>query len=368
MPRPRMGGDELSHALNVVPMPAPRASVLFPPNRDHEFFALADAVPFAHADTAFSWANAWWLAEAALLAYDDPANVCRAFARGGFEVCGGAPLTAGAVQCYVVRNDAAVIVAFRGTEVVHRDSERGYIAKSVDVVSDIVTNMKVAPHELEGGAWVHEGFHAALEGILEPQLRPVLQSVRGHRSLWLTGHSLGGALAAVGCHYLSHVRGAYTFGAPRVGDARFVQSLQTPLWRLVNNADLVTRVPPARPDPALTWLTAGYAHAGTAVHLDGDAVRFDVSDEAEPPALLSDAVAMVSTPSRAWRRLREQLTRSLTGAGDLSELVASLRPGDGVREVMQGLVDHAPLYYALKTRNALIRSLEQAGNARREDG
>lgn len=347
----------MTYALNVVPMPAPRASVVFPPNRDHDFFALADAVPFAHADAAFSWANAWWLAEAALLAYDDPINVARVFARGGFELCGDAPLSAGAAQCYVVRNEMAVIVAFRGTEVLHRASERGFLAKSVDVVNDIVANIKVAPHELEGGAWVHEGFHAALEDIVATQLQPTLQAVRDHRSLWLTGHSLGGALAAVGCHHLSHVNGAYTFGAPRVGDARFVQSLRAPIWRLMNDMDLVSCVPPARPGPGLAWLKAGYAHAGTAVHLDGDEVRFDVRDEAQPPALLNDALSVVSAPSLAWRRLRERLG----GFEDLSGLLASLRPADGVREVVHGLIDHAPLYYALKTRNALVRSLLPMG-------
>ena len=47
-----------------LPLPAPRRRALFPPNREHQFFQLAAEAPFLAGATGFSWANAWWLAEA----------------------------------------------------------------------------------------------------------------------------------------------------------------------------------------------------------------------------------------------------------------------------------------------------------------
>jgi triacylglycerol lipase len=167
-------GSGPMNELAIASIPKPNAKVIFPPNRDHAFFALADKIPFDHAAADFSWANAWWLAEAALLAYDDPGNVCAHFEVAGFEVCDAELLSEGAAQCYVVRNEHAVVVAFRGTETIHRSSDRSFLEKTVDVVNDVVANVQVAPHWLDEETWVHRGFHSALEGILEWQLRPLL--------------------------------------------------------------------------------------------------------------------------------------------------------------------------------------------------
>ena len=102
----------LMNALTTVAIPKPNAKIIFPPNRDHAFFALAEQIAFDDAASDFNWANAWWLAEAALLAYDGPGNVCVHFEHAGFELCDAELLSEGAAQCYVVRNAQAVVVAF----------------------------------------------------------------------------------------------------------------------------------------------------------------------------------------------------------------------------------------------------------------
>ena len=73
--------------------------------------------------------------------------------------------------------------------------------------------------------------------------------------IFVTGHSLGGALATLGAAYLSGwgLAACYTFGAPRVGNKEFSSSLQTPIYRVVNPLDTVPHIPtPLR----------GYRHAG----------------------------------------------------------------------------------------------------------
>jgi triacylglycerol lipase len=69
----------------------------------------------------------------------------------------------------------------------------------------------------------------------------------GHLPLFITGHSLGGALATVAAKKLANPAGiaaCYTFGSPRVGDEEWISSIKTPIYRIVNAADCVTMLPP----------------------------------------------------------------------------------------------------------------------------
>ncbi len=90
-------------------------------------------------------------------------------------------------------------------------------------------------------------------------------------TLWLTGHSLGGALAALaGAAFgmwsdapIRTVNGIYTFGQPRVGLFRFCGNydhlLSRKTFRFVNNKDLVPRVP---------FRGFDYADIGQMIHFD----------------------------------------------------------------------------------------------------
>ena len=64
--------------------------------------------------------------------------------------------------------------------------------------------------------------------------------------LFITGHSLGGALALLATKLVArNVDGAcYTFGAPRVGNYEYFRFIKTPVFRIVNSSDIVPRVPP----------------------------------------------------------------------------------------------------------------------------
>jgi hypothetical protein len=63
----------------------------------------------------------------------------------------------------------------------------------------------------------------------------------------ITGHSLGGALATIAAKRLTFkngISGCYTFGSPRVGNDLWISTIRTPIYRVVNAADVVTMLPP----------------------------------------------------------------------------------------------------------------------------
>ncbi len=136
---------------------------------------------------------------------------------------------AGATAGAVGVEDVAIL-AFRGTA----------------SIRDWLSNVKFLQKDAEG-AEVHWGFQGAFKAV-EPAIRRNLGPlVKGGRTLYLTGHSLGGALALIATREMaSDSYGAcYTFGSPRVGRFGFALDIKTPIYRVVNANDLIPRLPPA---------------------------------------------------------------------------------------------------------------------------
>ncbi len=205
--------------------------------REHPFVARPPAAPGHHP------LNAWWLAELSLLAYNEPDEIASEL--GKVDITLAKPLKGKITQGFVAERDDCVIVALRGTElfVPRRDQDlrlalqaiRGTI---VDSVTDARFGLVEAPDPARGR--IHAGFLAALDEIFG-DLRDL--PLRG-RALWLTGHSLGGALAILAAARLpaGRVQGVYTFGAPSVGDARFGKAFPARSVRFVHGSDWVTRL------------------------------------------------------------------------------------------------------------------------------
>lgn len=97
---------------------------------------------------------------------------------------------------------------------------------------------------------VHVGFRDGVAAV-EPAVARFVALASTRRAVWVTGHSLGGALALLGAARLKAANISpfvYTYGQPRVGLADFAEryALELPerTWRFVNQMDIVTRIPP----------------------------------------------------------------------------------------------------------------------------
>ncbi len=134
--------------------------------------------------------------------------------------------------------------AFKGTSgalVFRKLSTFGYIARGVGqfsnevliatrgtaTLADWITDGNIAVQIGPGGLPVHAGFHETWKSFAED----IKAFFREHNPtrVHCVGHSLGGALAALGADYVS-ARGIaqvelYTFGSPRVGDGLFARSV-----------------------------------------------------------------------------------------------------------------------------------------------
>ncbi len=137
-------------------------------------------------------------------------------------------------QAILVSFNDALILAFRGTEATS--------------IKDIKTDARGKTIACETGGKMHTGFKEAFDEVgydIEEKLK---EDEFKDRPLFVTGHSLGGALATVAAKKLSHkggLAGCYTFGSPRVGDEEWIENIKTPIYRLVNAADCVTMLPPS---------------------------------------------------------------------------------------------------------------------------
>lgn len=97
---------------------------------------------------------------------------------------------------------------------------------------------------------VHEGFFGQLDAI-HGKVVAELAKAPG-KPLYVTGHSQGGAVAALATKRLElsgfTVTETYTFAAPRPGNSDFGASIVTPVFRFEFGNDIVPHVPPILTD------------------------------------------------------------------------------------------------------------------------
>lgn len=193
-----------------------------------------------------TWPVAATLATISEAAYLPPVNADEKFRDLGFQEC--MPIVAGSMIGYVVSADEVTVVVFRGTD--------------FGEASDWLANLDLTVHPTEHGG-IHAGFYDAYLS-LQFQVEKLLDR-RKPKHLWVTGHSLGGAIA-VACAYdivsgdKYPLDGVVTFGQPMLAQRDLAEYLDRELLgryaRFVNEADVVPRVPPNFvPCGSLVWFT-----------------------------------------------------------------------------------------------------------------
>ena len=158
-------------------------------------------------------------------------------------------------EAYIVEDASDIIIVCRGTQP----------KQWSDISADLSIN-RVTPYN--GSGKVHVGFKSYADKLWDPLVHAISTTKNAERKvLWITGHSLGAAMATLIARRcaiedtLQTPRALFTYGSPRVGDKTYVAELDklVPHHRWVNSGDIVTKVP----------LPPFYAHSGTMHHIDG---------------------------------------------------------------------------------------------------
>lgn len=191
--------------------------------------------------------NAYTLAHLANAAYSDGPQDHASFQETIFEDVDtfGDDNTFG----FVTSNEEHVVLAFRGT----------------DDLRDWITNMTFAV--VAGPEWqgrVHKGFAGALDFVWASIRALLKKRWTNGQTFWITGHSLGGALATLATKRLPtgwKPFATHTFGQPRVGEQKFSGNYGFKHHRFVNNDDIVPTLP-SRLIP-VAFPPAFYTHVDT---------------------------------------------------------------------------------------------------------
>ncbi len=147
---------------------------------------------------------------------------------------------------FVARNDDVTWVVFQGTDPLH--------------LSNWVSDFNFLPNR----KGIHQGFDEALDVVWNDITKALKQSQPIPR-LFITGHSLGAALAALCAHRVTNELGlvpeaVFAFGMPRVATPAFAAAYNKQLgsrtYRLIHGDDIVPTIPPTR---------FGFCHVGRCV-------------------------------------------------------------------------------------------------------
>jgi pimeloyl-ACP methyl ester carboxylesterase len=298
-PAAKKDGNKQADTATVAEAPGAR-SVLQSVSVDQLTFDKLDS--FNERNFGYDPVNYYWCARLAMLAYEEPAltlDMLQDFGAGGELIDHGPSGT----QCLVAYTPKAIILAFRGTEMAIQDW-------ATNAAFDQADYSALGLNATQQG---HQGFFNALFGSSKPGdgnawtlIAQSIDKIPNHERLplWLTGHSLGGALAVLAALKLANnaagIGAIFTFGQPRVGNAQLATFLDSRFpqkyFRSINHRDIVPRVPFVQTFNRHDLKQPHeYAHAGRALYFNDvgkaimdpplwyrkiDALGMDLGDEA----------------------------------------------------------------------------------------
>lgn len=141
---------------------------------------------------------------------------------------------------YVMESKNRIIIVFRGTE------------DLFDIISDFDFRQVTYPFVKEAGK-THSGITSIYRKYIRSHLVSILQGLSKRKKLYITGHSLGGALATLAALDIAvntkfNTPTVISFGSPRVGNSDFVLAFNQHISRsirVVNINDFIPKFPPS---------------------------------------------------------------------------------------------------------------------------
>lgn len=190
------------------------------------------------------------------LAYKEPADIEAEIKNLGFNNFRFVKNDLTNTQCFLCSKENIVYLSFRGT--------------TFDDWEDWATNLDCEFVDCKFGQFF-KGFWLDVESVYDEILGVLVAHIVQNRKLIITGHSQGaGDAAAMGVRMLGEHRDVFRvihYGGPRVvdSDAAYYLDRHFPdvFYRIVNNNDLVTRVPPR---------VFGFSHFGNLGYFTEDGV------------------------------------------------------------------------------------------------
>ncbi|MGV2831383.1 lipase family protein [Myxosarcina sp. GI1(2024)] len=155
---------------------------------------------------------------------------------------------------FALKSDAHNIVVFRGTQ------------EPAEWVGNLKTKQVHYRSNNDRGGKIHQGFHSLYLRNLALPIRTALEQMESYIPCYLTGHSLGGAMAILSAvdialnftSFKEQIR-MYAYAPPRVGDptfAEFYSNLIPNSYRIVSEADSTWLLPP------ILFQESVYLHVG----------------------------------------------------------------------------------------------------------
>jgi hypothetical protein len=286
--------------------------------------------------------NAAALAVASDLAYLPEAEGAEAFRTHlGLEA---RLISVGNTQVYIATNDDHIVAVFRGTE----------SPTTIDGLKDWLltdaANLLIVPEGRLGtdlaaagvGARFHQGFVKAIDDIWEPFLEATeAERKKKDRPIWLTGHSLGGALALLAAWLLRRkfisVHQIYTFGGPMIGNDEVVQAFAREfpdrIFRYVNSPDPIPKL------PTISLIANHYGHCGAETLLRaavaaGEAAGATVDPFQQMAALAGGGALTIALIDALWKAITQRIdAHSMT---NYRSLVAALCPQEKTEGKTEG--------------------------------
>ncbi len=204
----------------------------------NKYFEYEKLLSLSKEKTVYSDRLSWLMAKMSKLAYlffeKDDTELKAALSEAEFKLikCFNEKGT----QAFLAKrvSDKIAVLAFRGTQAQGLTLETFF-----DVFTDLYAVMRIDAN----GVKTHRGFQQAFQRV-EREVLVQAQNLSGY-GLYITGHSLGGALALIATNAINtkNLTACYTFGSPKVGNEEFDDKIKSPIYRIVNAYDVVPFLP-----------------------------------------------------------------------------------------------------------------------------